>query len=126
MLERYAVGADETASRVLDDEAVILDFGSGYYFGLNRTGTALWQLLQAAPRSAETLTRALATAHGVAADEVAPDVRLFLDRLVGDALASPTEADEPAAADLDPPVGNYVAPTVERYEKLDDLMLSGE
>ena len=33
--------------RDLDGEAVILDLGSGTYFGLNAVGARIWQLLQA-------------------------------------------------------------------------------
>lgn len=32
-------------SEVVDGEAVLLHLGTGKYFGLNRTGTRIWQLL---------------------------------------------------------------------------------
>ncbi len=37
---------DESVSRDLDGEAVILNLGSGTYFGLNGVGTRIWALIQ--------------------------------------------------------------------------------
>jgi hypothetical protein len=40
----FTLGKD-TVSRELDGEVVILDLGSGSYFGLNAVGTRIWQLI---------------------------------------------------------------------------------
>ncbi len=37
--------APEVISRTLDGEAVLLDLGSGTYFGLNEVGTKAWELM---------------------------------------------------------------------------------
>jgi hypothetical protein len=37
--------ADDVVARVLDGEAVILDFASGKYIGLNQVATRMWELL---------------------------------------------------------------------------------
>ena len=37
---------DDAVSRDLDGEAVILNLGSGTYFGLNGVGTRIWALIQ--------------------------------------------------------------------------------
>ena len=42
----FAVPGDVVAE-ILDGEAVLLNLTSGVYFGLNETGTRMWQLLQA-------------------------------------------------------------------------------
>ena len=34
---------------VLEDEVVLLNLNTGVYFGLNRLGTRIWQLLNATP-----------------------------------------------------------------------------
>ena len=41
----FAVSKD-ALFRDLDGEAVILDLGSGTYFGLNAVGARIWQLMQ--------------------------------------------------------------------------------
>jgi hypothetical protein len=43
--DRAAIPA-EVLVRQLGDETVILDLASGTYFGLDETGTRIWQLLQ--------------------------------------------------------------------------------
>lgn len=40
----FTLGTD-AVFRELDGEAVILDLGSGTYFGLNAVGTRIWQLI---------------------------------------------------------------------------------
>jgi hypothetical protein len=37
---------DEVVFRELDGEAVILNLETGVYFGLNRVGTRIWQLIE--------------------------------------------------------------------------------
>ncbi len=38
--------SDEVVSRDLEGEAVILNLGSGTYFGLDKVGTRIWSLIQ--------------------------------------------------------------------------------
>jgi len=125
MPSRYAVPAERVASRTLDGEAVIINLESGVYFGLNVSATTLWGLLEAGPRAADGLSAGLADAHGADPDEVARDVRLFLEGLERDGLVESTDLEEVATGSV-PGSGPYIAPIAERYDKLDELMLSGE
>lgn len=43
--DSFAISKD-AVFRDLDGEAVILDMGSGKYFGLNSVGARIWQLLE--------------------------------------------------------------------------------
>lgn len=38
-------GSDDVLVSALDGEAVLLDMGSGKYFGLNEVGARIWELL---------------------------------------------------------------------------------
>ncbi len=38
-------GSEDVLVRALDGEAVLLDLGSGTYFGLNEVGARVWELL---------------------------------------------------------------------------------
>jgi hypothetical protein len=49
---RFCVNG-EVLSRVLDGEAVLLDLGSGSYFGLNEVATLIWSLLERGATLAE-------------------------------------------------------------------------
>ena len=124
MTDTYVVPMDRVASRVLDGEAVVINLESGVYVGLNGTATAIWQQIEAAPRSVDALAAALASAYGAAPGEVEADVRFFLEILATEGLVS---ADgDPTPVDGIVGDGPYLAPMAERYESLDELMLSGE
>ena len=43
--EQRVTRSPDVLSRVLDGEAVLLDLGSGAYFGLNEVGTRAWELI---------------------------------------------------------------------------------
>ena len=74
----FAVPGDVVAE-ILDGEAVLLNLTSGVYFGLNETGTRVWQLLEAYGDIPQVIER---MANEFAADQasIEADVR----RLVHD------------------------------------------
>jgi hypothetical protein len=110
---------------VLDGEAVVINLDTGAYFGLNATASVLWGLLEAGPGSTESLAGALAAAHDHDLAEVTADVRFFLEGLERDGLIVTTDAPAGLPSSL-PGAGPYLAPIAERYDTLDELMLSGE
>jgi len=44
--KHYRINSEKVVWRNIDGEAVILDLDSGYYYRLNPTGTAIWQMLE--------------------------------------------------------------------------------
>jgi hypothetical protein len=125
MVERYAVRTDQTAAHEIDGEAVVINFETNYYYGLNRTGTAVWKLLQDGGRARADIADAFAAAFRTSSDAVAPDVDQLIDALLAEGLIqlTATTAAPPAAVVA---AGEYVAPRLDKHEKLDRLMLSGE
>ena len=55
---------EQQASCTLDDEAVILDFRSGTYYGLNEVGARVWQLIEQ-PRTLDELVRTICAEYEV-------------------------------------------------------------
>jgi len=72
---------DDVLSRDLDGEAVLLDLGSGTYFGLNEVGTEIWQLIGSGATVAEVRAALL---ERFEVDEAT--ARRDLDALVGELL----------------------------------------
>jgi hypothetical protein len=66
--------------RELEGEAVLLDLGSGTYFGLNEVGTRIWQLLD---RRVDPpgIVRALAAEFDADPATIERDVAALLDEL---------------------------------------------
>ncbi len=72
--------AEGLAWEVVEDEVVVLDLTSSEYFGLNATGTVLWQAL-AANATVDDLVQELMTTFDVDAPTASADVANFLETL---------------------------------------------
>ncbi|MBL7130820.1 MAG: PqqD family protein [Candidatus Omnitrophica bacterium] len=42
---RYKINKDKITYRIIDNEAVILNLGNGYYYSLNEVGTEIWEAI---------------------------------------------------------------------------------
>lgn len=67
-------------SEVVDGEAVLLHLESGRYFGLNPTGTRMWQLMSESA-SAPRIISVVATEFGVDEETVARDLSALVNEL---------------------------------------------
>ena len=68
-------------SRQVGDETVILDLGSGTYFGLNPVGARIWQLLSSGTPVAEVV-KTLLGEFDVAEHQLQQDVDSLINELV--------------------------------------------
>ena len=123
---RYQVDESAVAWRIVDNEAVLLHADSSAYFGLNRSGTALWTRLAEAPHSAEELAQWARSAFPGAPDPNG-SVASFLEELEELQLVQRHEAPGPSpVASAASPGGPWESPAVERFGELEKLILSGE
>ena len=77
--------------RELDGEAVLLDFASGHYFGLNAGGTRVWTLLAAGATVDDAVT-AIAAEFAAPPAEISRDVEALVDELLARGLLVGTSA----------------------------------
>jgi hypothetical protein len=69
-------------ARSIDDEAVVLDFGSDMYYGLNAAGAWIWErLAQGAPVAMETLLAELVSEFEVDRQTAERDLDEFVSSL---------------------------------------------
>ena len=66
--------------REIDKECVLLDLGSGTYFGLNEVGTRIWSLLREG-LSEDEIVRAIADEYDSDSETIRADVRRLLSEL---------------------------------------------
>ena len=66
--------------RIIDDEAVILALGTGFYYSFNRTGTEIWRSLSEG-KDKSGIVRHIAGRFNVANDSAEKDVDTFLKYL---------------------------------------------
>jgi hypothetical protein len=108
---------------------VVVHTETSAYYGLNRTGTALWALLADGGRSADALARHLSASQGVSLSTATTDVTAFLDHLAREGLVTagtPATPPAPAAAAAEARPAEYETPLLTRFGELEKLILSGE
>lgn len=74
----YAINKSRAEWRVVDDEAVVVNVETSYYYGLNRAGTFVWTALSERARSVDELADELAAAFEVELSRAREDVETLL------------------------------------------------
>jgi len=129
---RYQANDARVAWRVVEGEGVLLHAETSGYFGLNRTGTLLWQQLAARPSSVDELGAWIGEhLPGAPADptiEVAEFIAQLLQFDLIDAAVPGSEQLSPAPprASLAVDGSEYEPPVVSSFGELEKLILSGE
>jgi DeoR/GlpR family transcriptional regulator of sugar metabolism len=81
---------EEVLSRIMDGEAVILDLGSGTYFGLDEVGSAIWELFAKGSTVAEIQAKVLEL-YDVDAATARRDLEALVADLTERGLVEPSE-----------------------------------
>jgi hypothetical protein len=85
--------------RLLDKEAVLLNLESERYFGLDETGTRMWELTTAAP-TIQTAYEQLLDEYDVEADTLRENLSELLDKLTENGLLTLTSSDVGTASTI--------------------------
>lgn len=83
------IPADDVLVRELDGEAVILHLGDESYYGLNESGTRIWQLLTTSP-SIETAQKTLLEEFDVDEKTLSNDISKLIESLLERKMATIT------------------------------------
>ncbi len=78
-------GAQDVVFTAMEDEAVLLHLGTRKYYGLNETGTRIWQLVQIGSSLSE-MAQALAEEYEVSAEEALEAVTSLCSELLDEGL----------------------------------------
>lgn len=73
--------ADDVLCRILEGEAVILDLGHGTYFGLDPTGTRIWQLIDEQAGRVKEMHASLVREYDVGPDQCERDLLRLLEEM---------------------------------------------
>jgi hypothetical protein len=71
----------EPIPATVDEEVVLLSLRAGNYFGFNRVGTEIWNMLTE-PRPVREILASLAQSHDVDTETMTRDVTQFLQTLI--------------------------------------------
>jgi len=130
-MRRLQANTDIAAWRIVDGEAVIVHAVSSAYYGLNETGTFIWETMLRMPVASHDIADRVSARFGVTGDSIRDEVEAFLRSLEAEGLACEATASPPAAAtdSSSAPsgaVGTFVPPRLSRFGELEQLVLSGE
>lgn len=116
----FAVDAASTAWEEFDGETVVIQFKKGTYSVLSGSGPQLFSMLHE-PASVDAIARSVAEMTGGGFDEICREVGSFVEALVSKEIVvgAGTGTGAPAVAFA----GAFVAPGVETFEDLADMML---
>jgi len=78
---------EEIIWRVVDDEALLLDTDSGYYFSMNDTATEIWCLLNEG-KSIDDVATTISERYEIDSESVRRDVQELIANLNKEQIAS--------------------------------------
>ena len=130
-MRRFQANTDIAAWRIVDGEAVIVHAISSAYYGLNSTGTFIWESIASEPMASDDIADRVTARFGVTGDSIRDEVETFLISLEAEGLAREARdvpASSPGAAVSAQPgtAGPFVPPRLSRFGELEQLVLSGE
>ena len=121
---RYRIRDKEVAAKAFDDEVVIINLASSFYYSLSGAGRPIWELIAAGWSIAEMAAR-MTGIFGVDGDVASRDIAALVDRLVADGLIeeAPDRQPDLAVAVSAPKSGaGYAAPELDRYTDMEDML----
>jgi hypothetical protein len=119
---QLVVNSTHVVHETIDDETILIHLGTGVYYSLDASGSAVWRLAAAGVPAAD-IADALTAAHPEAAG-VADGVRALVSRLAEEELLIPGHPDElPAGVEVESIAGSFAAPVLQRYTDMQEFML---
>lgn len=116
---RFRPNERRTASRVIDDEAILIDLLSGNYYSIADVGSIIWQMIEAR-WTLRDIALAVSEQYDVDRDRVGADIKAFVDALLDEDLI---EISHETSARTNPPqnVGSNPAYTTPKFTAYRDM-----
>jgi hypothetical protein len=94
-LTRFRANSPHVHHHIIDDEVVLINLETGFYYSAEQTGADIWELLVAGKRPEEIIAH-LQDRHGGDRTQVESLVQAFLSELRKEQLITEIGDDEPA------------------------------
>jgi hypothetical protein len=120
----YSV-SPQVVNETIDGEAVMINLETGAYYSLRGVGAAVWDGLQAGATVGQIVDH-FAEAFSAPRTTIEADLSALVAKLEQEELIVATQGpnDQPPTVLAPPPGGStYVAPTLEKFTDMEDLIL---
>lgn len=77
---RYIINNDDISWRIVEDEVIILNLTSGFYYTLTSTGTRMWNLLER-NKTTEDIIKIVSDEYGIDRQIVRDDIVYLFNEL---------------------------------------------
>lgn len=118
--ECYVVNEPTVVHECIDGEVLVIHNHTGAYYSLRDCAAAIWQSLAAGHGTAAIAAHL--SDGSTTAEQAALDLAGFVDLLLADGLVRPSALGDPVGPLATAPVP-YVAPVVESFTDMQDLLL---
>lgn len=86
--------SDDVVAREVAGETVLLNLASGTYFGLNETGTLIWDLIEEDSITLDAICDAIEDEYEIPREDAEADVISLVEQLVENGLLTVEDGDE--------------------------------
>jgi hypothetical protein len=109
------------ASKVIDGEAIIMNLTNGAYYSMAGVGALMWEGIEQA-QAGDSIVERIAARYGAEPARVRADFDRLVAELLAEGLIVETAAEAAAPAGGSPNGTGYVAPALNKYTEMADLL----
>jgi hypothetical protein len=123
-MQRFVINTAHVSSEIFGDEAVVVNFMTGKYFGMTGSAPVIWKLFET-PVSYDDVTGMLDGLNGQT-EEIIGQVKTFIDTLLQENLvidAGVTNPDNTQSTTVKIDTDKWQAPILEIYDDLQELIV---
>lgn len=121
---RLKIRTPHVIHQTIDDEVIIINLESGNYYSLLNVAADIWSTIVAG-HDIDSISRWLRVSYDGDPSKIESELRSFADALRGEGLVVSNDVAAPAdVPEIDGArKGEFVPPTIERFDDMQDLIL---
>ena len=121
---RFRINSPSIVNETIDGEAVMINLDTGSYYSADKIGAVIWTWIDEG-RSIGEILSLLTERYDGAPAEIESAVRSFIQSLCSESLIVASNISAETRAPSPPPARTpFIAPSLEKYDDMKDLLLS--
>jgi hypothetical protein len=117
----YELFGANIVSELFEGEVVAVNLDSGNYYSIRNTGAYVWNAL-ITQHSLEQIIHALSQTYQQQETNITDEINQFVEALEKEGLLKTTQIAD-AQTELAAPVGDYVSPTLDTFNDMQEILL---
>ena len=123
-MEKYCINFKEVSSESFENEAVVVNFMTGKYFGMTGSGPVIWEAFETPASQEDVITLLEQNYPGISKDQVNEVICFIHDLLQEKLLVTAESGCNGTPVKLQPDdAGDFLSPKLEIYDDLQELII---